>query len=684
MMTEKMIKWMKVTALKGDNMNKKKKEERFPEFLNHPSLKILLLFAVAIQLMMTLLSFVAYVWLGFIMLILFFVTLFIVWRFGSEYMKELNSYILNLSYRIKRGEQEALIKMPVGIILLNKDNDVEWVNPYLQTQLADEENILNEPLEEVNERLSYYLHNTDADELKLVEWNKEIYQVTVQKDIHALYLMNITEYATAKEQYEEARPVIGWLFLDNYDEITQGLDDRAISGFNSILTTYFSNWGRQHGIFYKRISDDRYFLLLSKKELDRIENEKFNIIDNIRERTSKRNLPLTISIGLSYGEESFEKLAELAQSNLDLALGRGGDQAIIKAVDEEPRYYGGKTNPMEKRTRVRSRMISQAMQKLMKDSDKVFVMGHKNPDMDSIGSSLGVARMAKMLKQDVYVVVDRDDLGNDVTKLMNEIDKHEQVKRNIISSSEAEKIIDGDDLVVLVDHHKPVLSVAPNLLKKTKRNMVIDHHRRGEEFTENPLLVYIEPYASSTAELVTELFEYVSTDGEPINRIEATALLGGIVVDTNNFSLRTGSRTFDAASYLQSVGANSTMIQRLLKEDAENYLERSRLIETMEFVKDGIAISAGDDQTIYQPVTSAQTADTMLGMSGIEAAFVITRRSDDIIGISARSLGKINVQIIMERLGGGGHLSNAATQIDGKTIPEIIEELKEVINSELD
>ncbi|MDZ7836177.1 MAG: DHH family phosphoesterase [Alkalibacterium sp.] len=665
-------------------MNNKSPEDNLPKLLDHPYLKRMLLFAVAIQLVMTVLSFFAYIWLGTLMLVLFCITLIIIWQFSNEYNEELNSYILNLSYRIKRGQQEALIKMPMGIILLNEENLIEWINPYMQLQLPSDQQLLGEPIREVNIDLSDYFDNDKREEFDLIEWNNKIYKVSLQKDINALYLLDITEYATITEEYEKTRPVVGWLFLDNYDEITQGLDDRGVSGFDSLLTTYFSNWGKQHGIFYKRISDDRYFLLLDRKELERLENEKFNIIDSIRDRTSKRNLPLTISIGLAYGDDTFDKLADLAQSNLDLALGRGGDQAIVKAVDEEPRYYGGKTNPMEKRTRVRSRMISQAMQKLMNDSDAIYVMGHKNPDMDSVGSSLGIARIAMMLRKTVYVVIDEDEVSKDVDKLLQEIRKHKQVSSNLISSSEAERMINANDLVVLVDHHKPVLSIAPNLLKRTKRNMVIDHHRRGEEFTENPLLVYIEPYASSTAELITELFEYVSTDGEPINRIEATAMLGGIVVDTNNFSLRTGSRTFDAASYLQSVGANSTMIQRLLKEDPESYLKRSRLIETLDYVIEGVAIANGADNEIYPSVTAAQTADTMLSMSGVEAAFVITRRSEETVGISARSLGKINVQAIMEKMGGGGHLSNAATQIDGQSISEIIEELKEVIHSQLD
>lgn len=665
-------------------MKRVNEEESIPKFLEQPLMRMMIMFTIAALVVLTILSFIANIWIGLLMLLLIVTTIVVAWRFGKEYVEELNSYILNLSYRIKRGEQEALIKMPIGIILINQNEEIDWINPYMQTQLSNEESVLGKHVSEVNEDLYKLIQEFNNTDSNLLNWNNKIFQIILQEDIHAIYLMDITEYAEVKEKYEEARPVVGWLFLDNYDEVVQGLDDRGVSGFNSLITTYLSNWGKQHSIFYKKTSDDKYFLLLNRSELKRIENEKFNIIDSIRDRTSKRNLPLTISIGIAYGDDDFDRLAEVAQSNLDLALGRGGDQAIVKEVDQEPRYYGGKTNPMEKRTRVRSRMISQAMQELIKGSDQVFVTGHKNPDMDAIGSSLGIARISMMLKKKCWVVIDQDDLSSDVEKLMKEIENHNQVNQNIISPREAESKITENDLVILVDHHKPLLSMAPELLKKTKRNIVIDHHRRGEEFTENPLLVYIEPYASSTAELITELFEYVSSDGEPINRIEATAMLGGIIVDTNNFSLRTGSRTFDAASYLQSVGANSTMIQRLLKEDPEVYLKRSKLIETIQFVHEGVAIAYGKDNVIYPPVTTAQTADTMLSMSGIEAAFVITKRSDDMIGISARSLGKINVQIIMEKMGGGGHLSNAATQIDDKTIQEVREELIEKINEALD
>ncbi|WP_027108149.1 DHH family phosphoesterase [Lacticigenium naphthae] len=660
-------------------MNKNISDEKLPRFIDNQKLRNMGVIFLIAQIFAILFSFFVSIPLGFILVLLFILSLLFFKNASEEFFYEINQYILNLSYRIKRGEQEALIKMPIGILMLNNEGDVDWVNPYMLTELSDNE-IVGRKLKDIDEDLYRELENVKETDMYTIRWNEKIYQVHAQNDIHVIYLMDVTEYAQIKERYEEDRPVIGYLFFDNYDELTQGLDDRAVSSFDNMLTTYLSNWGKQHGIFYKRISDDRYFLLMDRKELRRMENERFSIIDNIRERTSKRNLPLTISIGLTYGSATFDQLADLAQNNLDLALGRGGDQAVVKPIDGDPRYYGGKTNPMEKRTRVRSRMISQAMQDIMLETDNIFVMGHKNPDMDAIGSSLGIQRIAKMHHKACWIVIDKEDLGADVTKLMAEIEKDSQISRYIISPEVAEEMVTPESLIVLVDHHKPSMSIAPNLLKKTKKNMVIDHHRRGEEFVDSPLLVYIEPYASSTAELITELFEYVPTEGDPINKIEATALLGGIIVDTNNFSLRTGSRTFDAASYLQSVGANSTLIQRMLKEDPEVYLKRSHLIETMEFVEENYAIAHGNEDVLYHPVVAAQTADTMLAMTNVEASFVITRRDSKTVGISARSLGKINVQRIMEKMGGGGHLSNAATQISDQSIEEVKQQLIDALH----
>lgn len=662
-------------------MSENNEKEKIPRLLGQYSLKVTILVAFGAQLLLTIISFFVNIWLGLAILVVFVITWVTLYNFNEKYEEKLNNYIMNLSYRIKRGEQEALIKMPMGIIMYNNDGEVEWVNPYMQTQLTEEGSILGKPIADIHETLFDEIENENTK--GLLDWNEKTYQFSIQHDIKAIYLMDVTEYVSLRAKYEQYKPVIGWMYLDNYDEVTKGLDDRAISALESMLTTYFSNWAKQHSVFYKKTSDDKYLLLLSYSELKRLENGKFSIIDNIRERTSKRNLPLTISVGMAYGDVAFNQLSDLAQRNLDLALGRGGDQAIVKGVDEEPRYYGGRTDPMEKRTRVRSRMISQAIQEQITQADNVYIMGHSNPDMDAIGSSFGIARIAMMLKQNSYVVIGKEDIPTDISKLLKATEKYSDTFENIISPKEAVEQITEDDIVILVDHHKPSLSIAPKLLNKTKKNLVIDHHRRGEEFTENPLLVYIEPYASSTAELITEFFEYVPSEGNPINKIEATAMLGGIIVDTNNFSLRTGSRTFNAASFLQSAGADITLVQRMLKEKPENYLERSRLIETLEFIQKGIGVVNGDEDKIYPPVLAAQTADTLLDMSGVEASFVITRRAEDTIGISARSLGKVNVQLIMEEMGGGGHLSNAATQIEGKSVQEVNDDLKAVIESNL-
>lgn len=653
-------------------------DERLSRFFNKENIRKIVVSILAIQMTIGLVSMYLNIWLGIVVFILFLAMDFLLWRVARQATKELNLYISNLSYRIKRAEHEAIIKLPIGIVIYNDQEEIEWMSPYLQTGSGDEASMIGKKVSDVFNGIKEAL-DTENNSYNEIEWRGNYYRIRVEEDIKTIYFENVTSYMNVKDELEENRPVLGWLFLDNYDDVIKGLDDRAISNFNSLLTTYLSNWARQHNIYYKRFENDKYLLLLRFEELKRLEREKFNIVNNIREYTSKRNLPLTISIGMSYGKASFNDLATFAQKDLDLALGRGGDQAIVREIGEEPKFYGGTTNPMEKRTRVRSRMISEALQEQIKQAPTTYVMGHQYPDMDSIGSSLGVARIAMMLDKECKIIIDQEKIGNDIKKMLEKVKKYQDSYRNIISPEEAFTAIKPDDLVVLVDHHKPSMSIAPKLNEKAKNLVIIDHHRRGDEFPEKPTLVYIEPYASSAAELTAELFEYVSTDRNTINRIEATALLGGIIVDTNNFTLRTGSRTFDAASYLQSVGANTTTIQRILKEDPENYLKRMKLIETLEFVAEGSAVAHGSEEETYRQVTAAKTADTMLSMTGVESSFVIVRIDEDTIGISARSLGTVNVQRIMEQLGGGGHLTNAATQIKGQTIKEVKEQLVQVI-----
>lgn len=649
-------------------------------FFNKEAVKKMFAAIIIIEAIIVLISLYSKFWFGLIVFVLLLMMNYFLWYFSRKIKKELDLYISDLSYRIKRGEHEAIIKLPIGIVIYNEDFEIEWLSPYLQAASKDDETMIGKNVNDVFTGITEALKDPDVINSE-IEWRDNYYRVRVEKELKTIYFENVTSYMEVKNKLKNNSTVFGWLFLDNYDEVTKGLDDRAISNFNSLITTYLSNWARQHDIYYKRMANNKYLLLLRYDELVRLEEEKFSLVNNMREYTSKRNLPLTISIGMSYGEGSFNDLAVYAQKDLDLALGRGGDQAIVREVGEEPRYYGGTTNPMEKRTRVRSRMISEALQQQIKQAPTTYIMGHQYPDMDSIGSSLGVARIAMMLEKNCKVIIDQKKIGGDIAKLLEEIKKYKDTYQNIISPEEAFERIQPDDLVVMVDHHKPSMSVAPLLNKKAKNLVIIDHHRRGDDFPEKPTLVYIEPYASSASELIAELFEYVSTDRNTINRIEATALLGGIIVDTNNFKLRAGSRTFDAASYLQSVGASTVMIQRILKEEPENYLNRIKILNTFRFIGEGLAISFGSEDEHFTQVVAAQTADTMLSMTGVEGSFTIVRLDEDTIGVSARSLGQVNVQRIMEKMGGGGHLTNAATQIKDSTIEEVIAQLTSVVES---
>ncbi|ATP35385.1 DHH family phosphoesterase [Ligilactobacillus salivarius] len=655
---------------------------QIPEFLRNKHLRIIAVFLLILSLVCATLAFIVNAWLGIIVLLLILLTIGLSFITLKQVMQDTTHYISDLSYKIKRSEQEALLKMPIGILMLNDLAEVVWVNPTMQ-KLFGQEEILGKKLTEADEELAKVINdnmsNKDSVEIK---WQDKRFNMLVQNDINVVYLLDITHYAEIQKQYDDSRLVIGQIFIDNYDEVTQSMNDTNISNLSNYITNELSSWASQMGMFLKMIDEDHYFVLAYTKSLTQMEKEKFKLLDRIRERTSKQNFPVTLSIGLAYGGTDLAKLSRLSQSNLDLALGRGGDQVVVRGVDDsQARFYGGKTNPMEKRTRVRARMISQALQELMSQSDDIFVMGHARPDMDSIGACLGIRRIAKMNGKQCWLVLDTDNLHSDIQRLLDEIDNYPDIKESIISPEEALQKATKKSLLLMLDLSKPSISMSPELYDQLKnRVIIIDHHRRGEEFPENPMLVYIEPYASSTCELITEMFEYQSRySDDPINKLEATAMLTGIIIDTKSFSLRTGTRTFDAASYLRSVGADSQMSQHFMKENVQSFLQRNHLIDRVEFVGNGNAVVVGENDRAYDPVTAAQAADSLLTVSGVQASYVVTHRSEDIIGISARSNGETNVQIIMEKMGGGGHLSNAATQIEDRDILDVRKQLLDLI-----
>ncbi|KZZ85450.1 DHH family phosphoesterase [Bacillus sp. SJS] len=615
--------------------------------------------------------------LSFAGLLLMGFTIILLIQADAKMKSDMEEYISTLSYRLKKVGEEALMEMPIGIMLFNDQYYIEWTNPFLAS-CFDEDTLVGRTLYDVAEGLIPLIkQEVDSETLSL---HDRKFKVIIKREERLLYFFDVTEQKEIEKQYKNERTVLALIFLDNYDEVTQGMDDQTKSTINSEVTSLLNKWGNEQGLFLKRVSSERFLAVLNEHILEKLEKNKFSVLDEVRERTAVYNISLTLSVGIGAGHHSLQELGDLAQSSLDLALGRGGDQVAIKQSNGKVKFYGGKTNPMEKRTRVRARVISHAMTEIVTASDKVLIMGHKYPDMDAIGAAIGVLKVAEVNDKQAYIVLDQNEIDSSVQRLVEELKLHTELWSHFIKPEEALEMVTEETVLVVVDTHKPSLVLDEKLLGRVHDKVVIDHHRRGEEFIKDPLLVYMEPYASSTAELVTELLEY-QPKRLKLKMIEATALLAGIIVDTKSFTLRTGSRTFDAASYLRSKGADTILVQKFMKEDINHFVKRSKLIQNTELLENGVALSMDSDENgdYFDQVIIAQTADTLLSMSGVSASFVLARRNENTVGISARSLGDVNVQLIMEALDGGGHLTNAATQLHDITVAEAEERLKQAI-----
>ncbi|UOQ95491.1 DHH family phosphoesterase [Halobacillus shinanisalinarum] len=647
-----------------------------PNFFKKPTMSGHLWVIYVISLLL-----LAFIWyyqwmLGLLMTLFLAASIFYSVRTEKHMISETEEYISTLSYRVKKVGEEALLEMPIGIVLYSEDYKVEWANPYMH-KFTKHNTIVGESLNNLSDDLIPQIKE-DKDETWIEIGDYKLHTL-IKRDERLLYIFDRTNQTKIHNLYQNEQTVLSVIFLDNYEEITQGMDDTAKSQINSQVTSILNKWAGDFGIYLKRTSQERFMAVMNQEILQSLERAKFEILDEVRELITNQNVPLTLSFGVGVGPVSLPELGELAQSSLDLALGRGGDQVAIKDDSGKVRFYGGKTNPMEKRTRVRARVISHAMKELVQESERVLIMGHKSPDMDAVGASIGILKIAQANDKKAAIVLDPDDIDTGVQRMIEEIQGDEGLWSYFITPEDSLELVTNETLLVVVDTHKPSLVMEEKLLNKTEHVVVIDHHRRAEEFISDPTLVYMEPYASSTAELVTELLEYQPKKLK-LSMLESTALLSGIIIDTKSFTLRTGSRTFDAASYLRSKGADTVLVQKFMKEDLDVYVKRSRLIEKADVYRDGIAISAGKHGDSYGPVIIAQAADTLLTMTGIVASFVISERKDGRVGISARSLGDINVQVIMERMNGGGHLTNAATQLEDTNIDDARALLQDIID----
>lgn len=602
--------------------------------------------------------------LGLVCLCLVSVLTFSMLRAERQFRQELIRYVTDLNYRIKRVEGEAVSKLPFGLILYSEERTVEWHNQFV-AGMYDKDSVVGQPLSELLPQLP--LPSKDKKDAAGARTTAEVmvgeryYELTVDANERIIYLHDMTELAVLRRRYEDERAALGIVLLDNLDEATQGMDDQQRTALIARVATAITEWAKQYRVYLRRLSSERYLMILNQKSLDELEQSRFVILDEVREMTADLKVPITLSIGLAFGAERFSELGELAQSSLDMALGRGGDQAAVKA-GQRLSFYGGKSGAIEKRTRVRARVIAHALRDLMQESDRVIIMGHRVPDLDVIGASIGVLKAADMYKVEAHIVLDGPNPA--IERLMERINKEEALLRRFISPEQALHLMTEHTLLVLVDTHKASMTMEPRLVEEASRVVIVDHHRRGEEFVTDAVLVYLEPYASSACELVTELLQYIHEKVE-LSPLEATTLLAGITVDTKHFALHTGSRTFEAAAFLRRNGADTVMVQRLLKEDLQEYIAKADIIKHARMIHGHIALAVTEPNRKIPQMLIAQVADTLLNMTGVLASFVISERPDGLIGISARSLGSMNVQVVMERLGGGGHLTNAAVQLEG-------------------
>lgn len=571
-----------------------------------------------------------------------------------KFRQETELYLTTLGLRVKRAGESAIVDLPYGILLYSENRVIEWHNAYV-AQLVEQDGLIGQELGEVFPQLQAGKDSEHAQELFI---GGRIVHADIVPGERVVYFTDITEIWTIRKRYEEERIAVGTVIMDNLEESTQGMEDQQRTGLIARVAGQITEWAAENGILIRRLSSERYFLVMDVQTLKALEQTRFAVLDEVREVLFGNKLPVTLSMGIAAGADSIAELGRMAQSSLDIALGRGGDQVAVR-MGQRLSFYGGKSNAVEKRTRVRARVIAHALRDFIQQSDAVFIMGHKVPDTDAIGSAIGVLHACRMLDVEAYIVL--EDSNPSIDRMVDHLRRDEILWSRFITRGEAVEMITEASLVVVVDTHKASLVEEPKLLR-SERIVVIDHHRRGEEFINDAVLVYLEPYASSTAELVTELLQYIQNRIN-LSMLEATALLAGITVDTKHFTLRTGSRTFDAASFLRRQGADPLLVQRVLKQDLEEYIEKAEIIRRAEMLYGHIAVAVTEPGRKYSQLLIAQVADTLLNMTDVLASFVISERPDGLIGISARSLGQMNVQVVMERLGGGGHLTNAAVQL---------------------
>ena len=596
----------------------------------------------------------------------------------KSYQKTEIEQIQYVNHQAEDSLSSLLEQMPVGVVKLNMESsEIEWFNPYAELMLTTEDGEIDHS--QVQEIIKTAISSPGI----YANVGEKRYAVHLDRNSGVLYFFDVSGEYEATVELVTSRPVIGVISVDNYDDLENETSESDISHINSFVANFVAEFTGKHQMFSRRVAMDRFYLFTDYTVLEKLMQDKFSVIDTFREEAKQRDLPLTMSMGLSYGDGDHEGIGKVALSNLNLAEVRGGDQVVVKENDEtkNPIYFGGGTAASIKRTRTRTRAMMTAISEKLKSVDHVFVVGHKNLDMDALGSAVGMQLFSSNVLDESYVVYDAEQMSPDIHRAIQFLENEGVTK--LLTLDQAMEMVTNRSLLVMVDHSKTTLTLSKEFYDLFTQTIVIDHHRRDQDFPDNAVITYIESGASSASELVTELIQFQNSKKARLSRIQASVLMGGIMLDTKNFTSRVTSRTFDVASYLRTRGSDSVVIQELAATDFEEYRLVNELILQGQAVQPSILVAQAKDTKEYDTVVISKAADTMLAMSGIEASFVIAKNRQGDISISARSRSKINVQRIMEELGGGGHFNLAAARLTDMSLQEAGDKLKTIISNEL-
>ncbi len=589
----------------------------------------------------------------------------------------------NLTLQIGSETRNALMNFPLPTLIVEHNGKIKWYNELFRA-MTNETHLYDKNVSEVAAELvpDTIFKDPKVPALSTVTYEGRTFRVFGSNshsegrssDVIVLFFDEITEYANYKEKYVNEKTFECLIFVDNYDELMESVGTSATPQLQAELYKHINDWATENGGVLIKYEKDKYCILFEHSHLDDFIKNKFEILSKIRAISVGNSIPASVSVGIGEGGKDIVENDQFAKIAINMALGRGGDQAVIKD-QEQFRFYGGTSKEYEKSTRVKARVVSFALSGLITDAEQIVVMCHKDCDVDALGAAFGIYRMCRMQNKPANILLETYD--QTVKNMLDRLENVEEYAGLFINVTQATARIDKSTLVVVVDTHKPSLLEAPQLLSKAGQIVVIDHHRRGAEFIENTALIYHEPYASSTCEMLTEILQY--TAGKmSLTKLEAECLYAGIVIDTKHFTFKTGVRTFEAASFLRKQGVDTVAIKTMFQQDLTTYIKRATIIRDAEIFRDHIAIGSYPEQESNMQIVVAQAADEMLNIKGITASFVLCPTETG-VSISGRSLGGINVQLILEKLGGGGHLTIAGAKLADLTIDEAKEQLRQAI-----